>query len=449
MSVSIKARLIRDAFALVFAIAAATCALGQPKRPVIIIPGLTGSELVNSKTGEKVWFKLRRSKGDDLRLPVSANILANRDSLVAGDIIREVGSGLLPRTDVYGGLIDSLVARGYLETRWDAPPTKEYEKALYVFPYDWRRDNVENSRLLIRRIEGLKKRLKRPDLKFDVIAHSMGGLIARYAAMYGNADLSSNGKPAPTWSGARHMANLVIIGTPNEGSPLSLKNLINGFRLFGIDINLPFVQNLSSFDVFTIPAAYELLPAQGSIRAFDQDLKPLDIDVYDVATWKKYGWDPIDDKDFAKEFTPAERRAAPKFFAMMLDRARRFQTALAVRQTASAVSINVIGSDCTETLDAMVLYQKKDGKWETIFKADSFENAAGRKVTSEELKALIYGPGDGVVTWRSLEAATVAKAAGSDPIFSPTAVSCVCENHDKLPANVEVQAKLFAILSAN
>ena len=60
------------------------------KAPLIIIPGLTGSALVNSKTGEEVWFKTRRSKDDDIRLPISPNLARNRDNLVAKDIIRSV-----------------------------------------------------------------------------------------------------------------------------------------------------------------------------------------------------------------------------------------------------------------------------------------------------------------------------------------------------------------------
>src|SRR5262249_38212749 len=161
----------------------------QGKPPVIIIPGLTGSELVNSKTGEKVWFKLRKPKDDDLRLPISPNLAANHDGLVAGDILRSVRIGL-KKTDAYGDLIEALEAKGgYREATWTNPPAKGYEDTLYVFPYDWRLDNVANARLLIRRIDELKRKLKRPNLQFDVIAHSMGGIIARYAAMYGNADL--------------------------------------------------------------------------------------------------------------------------------------------------------------------------------------------------------------------------------------------------------------------
>jgi hypothetical protein len=70
----------------------------QGKPPVIVIPGLTGSELVSSKNGSVVWFKVRRSKTDDLSLPISPNIAANRDSLVARDILRSVRLGFFKKT---------------------------------------------------------------------------------------------------------------------------------------------------------------------------------------------------------------------------------------------------------------------------------------------------------------------------------------------------------------
>src|SRR5215203_3947836 len=44
--------------------------------PVIIIPGLIGSELVNKNNNDKVWFDLNRAKDDDLRLPISPNLKA-------------------------------------------------------------------------------------------------------------------------------------------------------------------------------------------------------------------------------------------------------------------------------------------------------------------------------------------------------------------------------------
>ncbi len=84
------------------------------KNPIIIIPGLTGSELINSKTGETVWFKAQRSKDDDIRLPISSlDMSQNKDLLVAGDVIRGVQFlKILPEIEIYQKLIEALEARG-------------------------------------------------------------------------------------------------------------------------------------------------------------------------------------------------------------------------------------------------------------------------------------------------------------------------------------------------
>jgi pimeloyl-ACP methyl ester carboxylesterase len=444
---TMKRKLSRCTFVITLVIAASICAFAQSRPPVILIPGLTGSELINPKTGQKVWVKFRRFKGDGLRLPISANIAANKDALIAGDIIRSVKAGLLPRVDVYGGLIDSLVAKGYREARFENPPPRGYENTLYVFPYDWRRDNVENARLLIHKINELKRKLRRPDLKFDIIAHSMGGLIARYAMMYGDTDLPAVNVPTPTFAGSKNISKLIILGTPNEGSPISLRDLINGFALVGIEVNLPFIQRMSRFDVFTIPAAYELLPAPGTIKVFDQDLNPINVDIYDPAVWDKYGWSIFDDKDFGKEFSQAEQRTARAFFVKMLDRAKQFHLALDAVSTKPPAPLYMIGSECKDTLDAAVIYQKKDGKWDSVFKADSYETPDGRKISSEDLKTKIYGPGDGVVTRRSFSAATIAAADGVESVLAPVSTTWVCEGHSKLPSNLEVQSKVLSILN--
>ena len=430
---------------------AALCACAQAKPPVIFIPGLTGTELVNGKTGEKVWFRLRKVKGDDLRLPISADIPANRDSLVPGEIIRSIKPGLLPRVDVYGDFLTALETKGgYREGKWDAPPPRGYENTVYIYAYDWRHDIVENSRLLIRKIEALKRRFRKPGLKFDIVGHSLGGLIARYAAMYGDADLPTGGSGSSTWAGSKDIGRLIMIGSPNEGSPLALRNIINGFPLLGIELKLPFIQNLSKFDVFTIPAAFELLPAPNTLMAFDADLNQVSIDLYDPATWTKYGWNVINDKDFDKQFTPAEQKAAPAYLAAVLNRAKRLYQSLDLPATAKTpVSITSIGADCKDTLDGMVLYQKKDGSWDAIFRSDSFTTPNGRKVTSDEVKAKIYGPGDGIVSKRSFTAATIAEADGVGSMFPPASMTFVCEGHDKLPGNAEVQAKVLSILSGS
>ena len=57
------------------------------KRPVIVIPGILGSRIVNRRTGEVVWPSVFRSDVDGLSLPTTPDLAANRDELVAGRIV--------------------------------------------------------------------------------------------------------------------------------------------------------------------------------------------------------------------------------------------------------------------------------------------------------------------------------------------------------------------------
>ncbi|MEP6924590.1 MAG: hypothetical protein ABI954_09000 [Pyrinomonadaceae bacterium] len=131
------------------------------KRPVIIIPGVTGSQLVNSETGEKVWFTFSRAKTDDLRLPMSPNLAKNRDKLIATDMLREIKlPSIIPDIQIYGKALESLTAKGYAEATWDNPQATD---VFYVFAYDWRRDNVESAQQLIHQINAVKVKINLND----------------------------------------------------------------------------------------------------------------------------------------------------------------------------------------------------------------------------------------------------------------------------------------------
>ncbi len=418
------------------------------KDPIIVIPGITGSELINRKTGETAWFKRSRAKDDDVRLPMSANLARNADNLIAGDIIREVRlSRILPEIEIYAKLIESLQnTGGYREAKWATATKADVTDTFFVFSYDWRRDNVENARLLIRRIETLKRRLGKPNMKFNVLAHSMGGLISRYAAMYGNADIPA-GKPRPTWAGARHLDKIFLVGTPNEGSLLSFKALLDGVSYIGGGINLPFVQNLSRFDLFTIPSIFQLLPHERSMLVYDEELNLLNLDIYDPNVWEEYDWAIWKDKDFEKKFSLAEQRNSRPYFRAALARAKRFQAALNATSTVKVpVSYYLMGAECKDTATAMVIRrnEKKD-RWITQFDAASFTNALGTKITSEMLKPIVYTPGDSVVPKSSLEAATL-RLSGADAVLPIASELYQCESHGKLLTNLDIQKKLFALI---
>jgi pimeloyl-ACP methyl ester carboxylesterase len=414
---------------------------GQDRNPLILIPGMTGSELRHKDTGDRIWFKTFKSKSEDLRLPVVADPTQTHDDLIATDALRSVKVGVFSVYDIYGDFIKEMETRGgYHEENWDTPSENGSKDSLYVFAYDWRLDNVGNARLLIRKVDALRARLNRPSLKFDIVGHSMGGLISRYAAMYGDADLPPHGvKPIPTWAGAKYFDKIVLLGTPNEGSVLALNALVNGYSIGNVRVDLPLVQDSSKFLVFTLPSVFELLPAPGTFKVYDERLEPVQIDIYDPKTWAKYGWSTIDDKEFPSKFNLAERKAAPAYFAAMLDRARRWHEALAATNGKTpSVAFYIVGSDCTTAPDSIVLY--RDGnRWKTAFRPIGFRRSDGVRITDDEMKKIMLAPGDGIVTKRSLEAATGSQSAGVRSVVASTDDKFFCEGHNKLAANNHVQ----------
>lgn len=417
------------------------------KMPVIVIPGLAGSNLVNRNTEKLVWFKASRAKDDDVRLPISPNLSENIDNLEARDILRSVRLfKILPEVEVYERLINELEERGYREAKWTEPGPNDGTDTFFVFPYDWRRDNVETARLLIKKIESLKEAIGKPDLKFIVIAHSMGGLIARYAAMYGDADIP-RGKPSPAWAGARHFSKIFLLGTPNEGSILAINALLNGTSFSGGGFNIPFVRNISRFDVFTIPSVYQLLPRAGTLMVYNEELEPLKLDIFNEVTWDEYDWSIWKHKDFHKKFNAIEQSSARLFFRSAMERARRFQEALeAAPKRRASVDFYLVGSDCRDTQNAIILRrnEKKD-KWITQFKASRYKTSSGRVIEPQEIKNLLFTKGDGVVTLRSFarETAKTENDKGPLPIKD---IVFECEEHTKLVSNKKIPERIFAII---
>ena len=449
------------------------------KVPVIIIPGVTGSQLINPKTGKTVWFSVRRDKDDDIRLPIASPILErNRDGLKPTDIIRKVVLPVLPDVEVYQSLIDALIAHGYSEGDWNKPKGSD---VFYVFPYDWRRDNVESAHYLTQKIAAIKRSLRRPDLKIDIIAHSMGGLIARYAAMYGMADLPPDGKaPTPNWSGAASINRLMMFGTPNEGSYKAFAGLLNGYPMVA-SRNLPLIDDFRAEDVMTSPSAFQLLPHQSYVRFLDENLRPLPIDIYDPETWYKYGWGALSDPKFLGKLRDAARLAitnkdikptplkknasmddrltaqttypqARAYFAAALNRAKRFQAALDVAVEKVPIQLYAYGGNCKETPDGVLLLRdvKKD-KWLTILDARDIKTVDGKEIKKDDVKAAIFGLGDGTVTQRSLlMGSKLPKNGAPEPVktnFPLTSTFFSCGLHTQLFLEKPIQDSFLSALA--
>jgi hypothetical protein len=446
------------------------------KRPVIFVPGLLGTELANKKTGEVVWPAFFRSSDDELDLPMSPDFLERRDGLVPTEAIGETRLlKLLPKIKVFSEFFEAMTVHGgYQLGDMDNPPPGGDRDTLYCFAYDWRRDQVESARLLIRRIDGLKRKLGHPDLRFNVVTVSGGGTMARYAAMYGDADLPPDGAaPVPTWAGAEHINRIFMFGPPNEGTADMLSILIRGYSFnHGLHRRVKVIRKLTREDALSSPAVFELLPHGGTVAFYDQDLKPLEVDLYDPAVWREFGWSLACESEYRRRFAgrklkgtgmsfvdsseASSRRALDEldgYLATVLARTRRYHEALnAHSREQPPIAYYVFAGDCEETLQAFVILRdEKSGSYETLTRPRDIRGSDGRRITRDEVRRVMFGPGDGRVTRRSLMAETFAglrPAAGSPYATTlPIAHSfLICVVHGYIQDSANVQGDVLSFL---
>lgn len=453
------------------------------KAPVIVIPGILGSQLINRRTREIVWPSAFRSSTDGLSLPTTPDLASNRDELVAERIVETAKlARLAPDIYVYYELLNALRRYGnYRDGDWDDPLADGDRDTFYVFPYDWRRDNVESAQMFFRRVEELKRKLGRPDLRFNIIAHSMGGLIARYAAMYGDADLPAEDlltpPPHPTWAGARHINKIFMFGTPNEGTMEAFATLLEGYSINeGLRRRIRLLNKLSREDAITIPSIFQLLPHSETVLFLDQNLAPLEVDFYDPGAWRKYHWTPIHNDEFRERYRSGKVRdeeGAPQrgslaeldaYFVAALARARRFHAALDAPNTnvppedaattATAppppVALYAFGGDCEETLNALVILRdEKRGLWRTLTEPREIRDMNGRKLKRKEVTRAMYEAGDGRVTRRSLLGERPGAPRRSQLFDTPLPIVYgvfACDLHSDLQSNKTLQNNALTLL---
>src|SRR5215212_4794905 len=156
--------------------------------------------------------------------------------------------------------------------------------------------------------------------------------------MYGDRDLAPEGSaPQPDWAGASFVDKIFMFGTPNAGSMEALSVLLEGYSVTeGLRRRVRLLNKLSREDVMTAPSIYQLLPHAGAVRFLDRDLRPLDVDLYDPAVWRRFGWSAANDPAFRAAYerggvrdeeAPTEHGSLADldaYFDAVLARARRF-----------------------------------------------------------------------------------------------------------------------------
>ena len=218
---------------------------------VIVIPGIMGSELVDVETGDMLWGLsprnyLRFWMSDD----GSARLRVN-DQERAGKTGRIRATGLLRfpvASPIFGGF------EPYTRLVAAVRHSLIHPDALCEFPYDWRLPVAFNAARLGDAVEAHLRlwrthRMGSKDSNIVLVAHSMGGLVARCFT--------------GTMGGNEAVRLTVTLGTPFFGA-VKAAYLLNAGR--GAPVPLPRARLREL--ALTFPGIHDLLP---SYRCVDDD----------------------------------------------------------------------------------------------------------------------------------------------------------------------------------
>ncbi len=279
------------------------------KPPVIVIPGITATALLDHYPGdvESIWSLLSKDyertalHPDDLRYE-----RLQPSQVVAGEVFQ------VP----YDGFVGDL--------RHDLSPARDRPRPVYLFPYDWRQPldrTVEHLADFIASVIArtvLLRHYQRGDGytqatgRVDLVGHSMGGLlIAGYLAS----------------RGAEHRARKVVtIGTPFGGSFEAVIKVVTGTAELGGDA--PSTRERESARL--TPALYHLIPTEGLLIEGERLPRTL----FDAGLWQPGVIESIAEHLRLNGLSPARAKTerlgqATILLQGMLDQARSFRERIA------------------------------------------------------------------------------------------------------------------------
>lgn len=401
--------------------------------PVILIPGVFGSRLRDPATGEELWpgnaWRVAFSDYADLALqPNEAGDQPLPTHLVPSGIAEQA-----LQKDFYRPILHTLTQYGgYQRVEPGKPVQDPHERRLYVFAYDWRLDIVDNVRALDVLIQAIQKDYGNPQQQVDIVAHSMGGLIARYYLRHGIEDVLDGQAMHVTMAGADKVNKLILLGTPNFGSVSSLHAFISGQRVGG--------RSLSPLTLATFPSGYQLFPHPLNTWLLDTQGQAVNADVFSPATWRQFGWSVYEPAAASQADAPQRQR----FFEHQLERARRLAWMLAIPEPVSKVRYIVFGGGCHNTPSRMVL-EMVSGQGKVRLNPSDIAHP----LKDVDYEALMTEPGDGRVTKPSLLARETLdpSAPYHEDSYFPLAYSFfLCDQHSDLTSNVHFQDNLLHTL---
>jgi pimeloyl-ACP methyl ester carboxylesterase len=418
----------------------------EDQPPVIFIHGVLGSKLRDNDTQKDLWpggvSRLLLHNYADIAYEIDSKTLEPLPSSAFAYAISDGAAG----KDFYGKIVSTLSDTGGYKLSKIGEKINPKQKHYYVFHYDWRQDNVISAGQLADFIEQIRVDYENPHLKVDIVAHSMGGLIARYYLRYGKQDVIGDNHfdQKLNMFGAERVRRVILLGTPNLGSVKTLNLFIQG-----VDIG---INQIGTETLASMPSLYQLFPHPLVDWIVKNDGAPLERDLFDVNIWKRFQWsifdpnvrqrilDRFEDKQAGEQYL----LAFDQYFEKHLERARRFVWSLSIPLPKNHTKLIIFGGGCNLT-PARIIVEEVEG--ESMVRM--FPKEITQRIEGIDYDALLLEPGDGSVTKASLLGRN-----NLDPsvkrnqyIHVPIKQSFfLCESHNSLTGNLNFQDNLLNTL---
>jgi pimeloyl-ACP methyl ester carboxylesterase len=208
----------------------------KPPPPLIFVPGTMGSELYLRSDHQKYWISALSGSifgyNKYLTLDSSSEYYLGDDAFSAKDALRKVIVPSQEDTIVYDALIENLKQYGgYKEYHlfpdiWGTPPPSEggcdtvqinssdpsKNPTLFVFPYDYRKDNAVSAEKLATFVRCVQQ--FHPNTPINLLGHSQGGIVSRRYIIDHPND--------------HGIGKLITIATPYLGAPEAINKMETG-----------------------------------------------------------------------------------------------------------------------------------------------------------------------------------------------------------------------------
>ncbi|MCX6718454.1 MAG: hypothetical protein NTY81_02525 [Candidatus Staskawiczbacteria bacterium] len=373
----------------------------KTKNPVLIVPGLVGTEMKNGD--ELLWLDIERmltNIGDNFMDPLGFNqdLTSADNGVYASDVIKKIETAFgLVNYDYTDGLINEFKGQGYAEN-----------ENLFTFPYDWRygvsgkfADGKTNADLLATKIQDIMAQTGSD--KVDVVAHSMGGLIVKKYAMDNPTD--------------NHIGKAVFVGVPNTGAPKAVKVLLQGDNFGVLGLNDQEIKKISA----NMPASYDLLPSRQYYSEKGSFIKTINQDIYNLT---------YSEKDLNYEESESFLTGEHSLNALGLANAENLHTQNFDNYDLRTAGVELYAIDGCRAGTLAQVVERKD------------KNMFGGEETSYSLQygALPLVPGDNTVP---LESAT------NLPINQNNKYYALVSDHGKMPSENGIRQEIVNLVSGS